>query len=104
MTGVMGHCGGDDDESPDEAACSLAAAVVLWVGSKDENLARMVRDLGGHVMRMASREAARLRLATLSDEQAIKLVGSLEESTHRMLAAAGITIHTPTSGETNGRR
>ena len=48
----MGHCGGSNDDTPDEEAAKLAAEVVLYVGTSDPELARKVRDLGAHVMRM----------------------------------------------------
>jgi hypothetical protein len=49
----MGHCGGSNNDTPDEEAMKLAAEVVIWVGTHDPVMARKVRDLGAHVMRMA---------------------------------------------------
>jgi hypothetical protein len=58
----MGHCGGSNDDTPDEEAMQLAAQVVIWVGTHDPVMTRKTRDLGAHVMRMAERLEATRRV------------------------------------------
>ena len=58
-------------------ACELAAEVVLLVGAKDHVLARKIRDLGAHVVRMSKEiESLRARenhLSRIVDDCAVYL-------------------------------
>ena len=49
-----------DEGAEDDEAAELVAEVIVWVGTHDPVMARKVRNLGAHVMRMRA-ELARAR-------------------------------------------